>query len=206
MSIVVGLQATIPAMIEGRLVYYRERGSRAYGALPYWISTWLIQVPMVAINTLVFSVLMYYLTGLNTSSTDKFVFFYFILLLCSYIGLFSCQLMATIAPNAQTAISFFPILLFVSVAFSGYIVYIPQFPVFLKSWAQWISFLRYAFQAIVLNEFEGNEKLPYEQLYLDSLGFTSLTKWECVPPLLAFFGFYAICVFLGLKFISFEDR
>jgi ABC-type multidrug transport system permease subunit len=205
LSIVVGLQATIPVLIEERLVFYRERGSRAYGALPYWISSWCIQVPLIAVNTLTYCVLLYYLCGLDNSS-GKFVFFFFVLLLCSYIGLFACQLIAAIAPNATTAVSFFPVLLFFSVAFSGYIVYIPQFPIFLRAWAPYLSFIRYAFQALVLNEFQDNPELPFQQLYVDSLGFDTLSKWECVPALLAFLGFYAACVFLALKFINFEER
>lgn len=63
-------------------------------------------------------------------------------------------------------------------------MYIPEFPVFLRAWAPYISFLRFAFQALALNELEDNSKLPYGQQYIDTLGFDDFSKGQCIPIML----------------------
>jgi ATP-binding cassette subfamily G (WHITE) protein 2 (SNQ2) len=205
MFVIIGHQMAIPELLQSRLVYYRERGSKLYDAFPYWISRWFLQAPLVFINVLTYSSIVYNMAGLRNSA-DSFVFFVVVMFLTSMCGFFVCQLVAAAAPSAATALSFFPVSLFFTVAFAGYIVYIPQFPSWLGDWGPYGSFMRFSLEGLVLNEFNDNSNLPLESSYIDSLGYNSLTKENCVPILVMFVTLHAFAVFLALRFMNFEDR
>jgi hypothetical protein len=170
--LLVGHQSTIPTIHQLRLVFYRERGSRAYGSFAYWLSGWIFEVPAIAVNTIAFGVLLHILSGLRDTS-ESFALFLLVLFVNSFIGLFVCQFVAAIASSTQAAVSIYPIFLFFSVSFAGmkarclffsryftfemlagFIVYIPDFPPWLGTWAPYLSFMRYAIQAESLLEFK----------------------------------------------------
>lgn len=65
--LVVGQQQSIPSLFEERLLFYRERGSRLYGALPYWLSAWLVELVVTLVNVLIFSVILYHMAWLNNN-------------------------------------------------------------------------------------------------------------------------------------------
>lgn len=200
---ILGHQQAIPALFEDRLIFYRERGSRAYGPLPYWISSWFLQIPIVALNVLVFSIVVYFMTGLKSGG---FGLFCGVLIITSWTGLFVCQLIASVSPSAQSAISGFPVALFFTITFAGYMIFIPTFPDWLSSWAPYISFMRFSFQALVLNEFNDNSALPYSQEYINSLGFQDYTASQCAPVPLVFLVVFAALLLLALRSINYEER
>ena len=136
MFLVLGHQQAIPELFENRLVFYRERGARAYGAVPYWLSCWYLHLPQIFLNTLIFCLIVYYMAGLNTAP-GCFGYFWGVLFLTSTAGMFMAQLIASLVPSAEAAISVFPIGLFFSVAFAGYIVYLPNF----EHWLGWYVFV-----------------------------------------------------------------
>lgn len=184
--------------------FCRERSAKAYGAFSYLTAELLVLIPLNIINVFVYCVTLYYMAEL-TNAHNAFGFFYLILLIVNFIGLFQCWIVANLASTTQAAMSYFPIALFFSVAFAGFIVYIPQFPNWL-SWGPDITFMRYAFQALTLNEFVDNSDLPDENYYVNNLGFEDLTKDECVPILFAFLGAYWLLSLVTLKFINWEQR
>jgi len=124
----------------------------------------------------------------------------------SMTGLFMAQLIAAMAPTSQAAISLFPVALFFSVAFAGYIVYIPQFDPWLRAWAPYGSFMRWGFQGLVLNEFAGNSGLPYSQEYINNLGFYSYSKEQCAPLIIIFSLIFSNLELVALKYVNFEER
>ena len=146
MFMVLGHQQAIPALFEDRLLFYRERGANAYGALPYWVTCWILQLPMATVNVLIYALLTYQMCGFNDEE-GHFGAYYCALVFCSWTGLFACQLIAALAPTGQSAINFFPVSLFFAVTFAGYIIYIPEFPTWLRSWGPYLSFMRFGFSS-----------------------------------------------------------
>lgn len=206
LSVMVGHQSLMSELIEERLLFYRERGAKAYGEFSYWVSATFVSVIAAPPATLAYAVILYFAIGFNETSGGEFLFFLLVLIIDSLIGLYICVLTAAISHSTQVAVSLFPVVLFFSVAFAGYIVYIPNFPDWLGVWAPYVSFMRFAFQALALNELQQNDKLPVAQQYVDLLGFDSLSKGECLPVLLVFLGFYAVLSYLAIKYLSFEHR
>lgn len=114
--------------------------------------------------------------------------------------------MAAVSPSTQAALSFYPVALFVSVSFTGFLVYIPRFPDWLGSWAPYISFMRYSFQGLTLNEFNSNNNLPYGSEEVNELGFDTLTIDTCAGVMIIWILFYAMVFLCALRFINFEQR
>ena len=206
MFMVLGHQQAIPALFEDRLVFYRERGAHCYGAFPYWVTLWILQVPFAMMNVMVFALITYHMCGFWTEE-GHFGVYYCALLFCSWTGLFCCQLIAAMAPTGQSAINIFPVSLFFSVIFAGYIIFIPEFPGWLEAWGPYVSFMRFGFQAMVLNEMNGNPDLSeYSGYFIESLGFDDYSREECLSIIPIFFLSFALGVLGALKYINWEER
>lgn len=192
----------IANMLQDRPYYYRERS--VYDALAYWLSVTLVQIPFNVINVALYSSTVYYLVGLRAEA-QYFCFFLYILLMADFVGMMVCQILASVSSSAQVAVSLFPVSLFFCTAFEGFIVYIPAFPPWL-GWLSFASYLRYGFQALVLNEFDDNNDLPLSSSYIGLLGFESLSKYQCANYLWIFVVLGMGVAYAMLRFMNFEKR
>jgi hypothetical protein len=104
------------------------------------------------------------------------------------------------------AINLFPVTLFLSIAFSGYIVYIPSFAQWLRCWAPYASFMRWGFQSLVLTQFDIESGLEYGPLYLGVLGFDTFSKDTCLPIIALFAAFFSIVAVHCLRNINHDER
>ena len=205
MFIMFGHMQSIPVLFKERLIFYRERGAKAYGALPYWFASWYFYIPTIFFNVLIFSSIVYNMVGLNPAP-GHFWFFFVVLFLCSITGLFMCQLVASISPTAPSAITILPIAYFFAIALSGFIVYISQLTVALRVWAPYVSYMRWGYQALILNEMQGNANLPNGQDYINNLSFNTFSKHHCLGMVGVFTAFFSISLLLVLRFVNFEKR
>jgi hypothetical protein len=112
MFLLMANQSSIPQMLNDRLLFYRERGARAYGALPYWMSTWITQVPIIVLATLGFSLVIYWMVGFRANGFGWFLYFMLGVSLC---GLFFNQFLAAVSTSSEMALTLTP---FSSRAFS----------------------------------------------------------------------------------------
>lgn len=202
---IIGHQQAIPAYMSERLVFYRERGAKAYGAFPYWVTTWILNLPMIVFNVFFYSIIAYPMVGLRPT-TEHFMYFYLIMLMCSATGLFNAGFVSAISQSTQAALSYFPVVMFFAVSFSGFLIYIPQFPAWLGNWAPYISYMRYAMQGLSLNEFQDYDSLSLGDSYIDQLGYEYLTKTQCAGIMVPFIALYALMFLAALRFIDFEER
>jgi ABC-type multidrug transport system ATPase subunit len=199
-------QEQIPIIFSSRLLYYRERGAKAYSAVPYFISTWAYVLTIVAVYEAFFCMVIYQMTGLTThQGQTNFTRFYFTILLFCYACIFFFQFVSHVNKSQQAAVGISPLGIFFNVLFAGFIIFIPN----LQSWLVWgpyISFYRYAFQSLVLNELKDNPDLTASSIYLDQLGFDSLSSPDCIWILLLFT--FGTCFMAGfaVKYIDHEQR
>ena len=196
-------QSSIPGMISDRLLFYRERGANAYGALPYWVSTWVTQIPLVFLSTLGFSLVMYWMVGFRAGAFGYYFYFMFAISLC---GLFFSQFLAAVSQSSEMALTITPLFLLIIILFAGFLVAIPAFPAWLVYWGPYISFMRWAFQGLVLNEFDGNTHLPLGSQYISMLGFQDQSKGDCAAILVGFIVGMCLSVLIALKYVNFEKR
>jgi hypothetical protein len=200
-----GHSQAVPALVKDREIFYRERGAGLYGAFPYWLSLWIVAAPKVFINVLLYCSILYPMVHFNAAA-GCFSFFLGVCFLCSITGLFMCQLVAAVSASAPAAITILPIAYFFCIALSGFLVYLPTLPVWLSVWAPYCSYVRWGFQALVLNEFENNTFLSDATTYIEVLGFQSFSKYQCADRILIFTLSFALLLLFALKFISYEKR
>jgi hypothetical protein len=195
-------QKAVPIMFHDRLLFYRERGARACSAFPFWVASSFLQLPVAFVDTLVFGGIVYSMAGLAGS----FSFFWGTLFLTSLTGFQMSVLVAAMSPSAIAAISVLMVCLFWTFSFSGFLVFIPEFTYWLRCWAPYTSYARWAFQGLVLNEFIDNPSLPLGQLYIDNLGFDTYNHEHCVSIIPIFTVIMSVLAWLALHSLSFERR
>lgn len=195
----------IPLIFEDRLMFYRERSAGAYGALPYWLSSTFFQIPIIIIGVTLYSVITYNMADLS-SNPGNFWIYVTAMNLCSIDAFFFFQMISAIAPTEQAAVGLIPVILLITIAFSGYVVYIPALTFWIRAWAPYASFMRWSFQSMVLSQFGSDGDLSLGQEYIDSLGFDNQTTDETIPIIALFGGALAITAVLCLKFINNDER
>jgi ABC-type multidrug transport system permease subunit len=202
---IVEYEEVIVELQQDRLIFYRERGARAYGAFSYWISFIYLKPFIIFVNVFTYSLVLYYMAGLRSTS-EAFGFFVFVLYISSLIAFSVYQIFSGISPSSQVGVSLSAIFVFLTFSFAGFAVYLPRFPIWLGNWGPPICLMRFSFQALTLNEFDHNDSLPYEASYVENLGFNTLSKEDCAVFLVLFLIAYALLAFLPLKYLSFEKR
>ena len=196
---------SVSNVIADRLVYYRERGARAYGPMAYFLSVFLLQLPILVFNVLFYTIGMYPLTGLRAGSS-YYGYFFFFMLMSSYCGMFMAYSVASIAKSTQVALSYFPAVLVFVMFYAGYAVYIPEMDDWQGKWLPYLSFFRFAFQGMVLNEFQDNDDLPKSHDYINKLGFDFISVSGCCGIMILFTCIFASFFYLAIRYIDFEER
>lgn len=145
-----GLNSSIAAWQQGRVLVRREHSVRLYGMLPCALATGLTWAPVVTLRTVLFSVC-YWMAHLQFKA-DK----YFIYLAAQWLMNVSALSLGTIiavltpSPTAAAAIQAAVIVLLVTT--NGFLA--PPPPVYLE-WVYQSSYLGYGYAALVTNEFAG---------------------------------------------------
>ena len=144
--------SVIPAQLA---VVSRERAARMYSVFPYYLANWLCRVPLDVLPQMLFCVVQYYLAGLRGGANHFFVFFGVIALeLQCAVAL--GMLISALLPSVEAAPQLAPLVVILFLTFSGYFLNDDSIPDWI-GWIKHISFIRYAFQAFMINEFRGND-------------------------------------------------
>ncbi|EGD76064.1 ATP-binding cassette [Salpingoeca rosetta] len=139
--------------IEERLIFGRERASGFYSTLPYFLARSVTEIPLLFFFPLITSSILYFMVGLQPDA-GKFAIFY--LSLCMVTNVASSLFIAvgSVSPSLKIANIFAPVTVVLFLLFSGFYLNTHSIPVYL-SWISYISFIKYAFQIAVYNEFHG---------------------------------------------------
>lgn len=119
--------------------------------------------------------------------------------------------------TSQVAVSIFPAALFLIVAFAGFVVRLPSLPSWLGSWVPFISFARWGFQGLVINEFENNGQISFKEIipvdvpdpyraFIENFGFQGYSKYDSLPILMMCLAVLWLSTVIPIRFVSFERR
>jgi len=162
--------AYIPAFLEDYTSYLKERHNGLYGPTSFLLSNFLIGIPFILLNTVLFSLITVFLVNFRHDATSfgKYVMWLFLDLLAaeSLVILISSIVPIFVAALAITA---FTNGLWMSVG--GFLVPEKVLNVFWYYTFYWINYQRYVFQGMMFNEFEGRE---YTCEHVDDGG------WQCM--------------------------
>ena len=148
-GITIDTSSVIPVQLA---VVSRERAARMYSILPYYCANWICRVPLDVVPQLAVSAVQYYLAGLRPEP-NYFAIFFCILLLEAQCAVALGMLISALLPSVEAAPQLAPLVVILFLTFSGYFLNEDSIPDWI-GWIKYISFIRYAFQGLMINEFK----------------------------------------------------
>ncbi|CAE6460847.1 unnamed protein product [Rhizoctonia solani] len=156
----------LPAMMMGRPILYKQLSYRFYRASALSVAQTITDIPLTAIRILLFSIIIYFMCGLERSAGAFFTFYLFIYVTFLAMAAFF-RLIGIICQGYDMAARLAASIVTLMVVYSGYMI-----PVYaMKRWLFWIWYLNpvnYGFAAMMENEFyridmacDGNYIIPH---------------------------------------------
>ena len=202
--------------IEERTIMRRETGKGLYTVASYYFAYMLHSIPFLLFYPLLYLAIAYPMLNLR-SGFVHFLCMYACMALTTLVSQGLYYSVATISPNLTIAQILTPICLVILMIFTGFFIQKSNLIGFWL-WAYYLSFMRYAFELTMINQFEGLELYcsPNEFVgdicpittgdqYLSSLEITSSVLVNFFV-LIAFLIGFNIFVFFGLHVFNKEKR
>ncbi|KAF1838619.1 ABC transporter-like protein [Decorospora gaudefroyi] len=140
--------------VSGRNVVKRHEDYAFYRPSAVVIARVVQDFPLLLAQVIPFSIIMYFMTGLDVSVSKFFIYFLFI-----YITTFCIttlyRMFASLSPSIDDAVRFAGIALNLLIVYTGYVIPKPQL-LGEKIWFGWIYYINpvaYSFEAVLTNEF-----------------------------------------------------
>jgi len=145
----IGISKIIPQQLK---VVSRERAARMYTPLPYYLSTFLVTLPLELAPGIFYGTVIYFMTALREGA-EYYLTYLGIMLLENFAGIGLGMCLSASFTSVEMAPQLAPAFVILFLMFSGYFLNESNVPVFLI-WLRELSFIRYAFQALCVNEFK----------------------------------------------------
>lgn len=145
--------AYIPAYIEDQSNFFKERANGLYGSTAFLVANFLIGIPYLCLIAVVFSVITYWLVGLQADAASFFRFVGFLLL-----DLLAAEslvvFIASALPNFIVALAVSAFANGLWMCTNGFLVPETTLNIFWRSWVTKIDYQNWVFRALMVNEFE----------------------------------------------------
>ncbi|TMW97483.1 hypothetical protein EJD97_005400 [Solanum chilense] len=197
-----------------RTVFYRERAAGMYSELPYAFAQVAIETIYVAVQTFIYSLLLFSMIGYEWTAAKFFYFYYFIFMCFTYFSMYGMMVVA-LTPGYQIAAIVMSFFLSFWNLFSGFLVPRPLIPVWWR-WYYWGSPVAWTIYGIFTSqvgdridelEIPGvTVKMQVNQFMKEYLGydhdFLVAVVFAHVGWVLLFFFVFAY----GIKFLNHQKR
>ncbi|KAF3917797.1 hypothetical protein ABW20_dc0104077 [Dactylellina cionopaga] len=144
--------AYVPAFLEDRASYVKERNNGLYGPTSFIIANFLIGIPYLFLIAILFSIVSYWLSNFYPSGT---AFMYWVMWL--FLDLLAAEglvvLVSSIFPIFVVALALTAFMNGLWMSVGGFLVSPKVLNVFWKYWARYIDYQAYVFQGMMVNEF-----------------------------------------------------
>uniref|UniRef100_A0A7N0ZRG4 ABC transporter domain-containing protein n=1 Tax=Kalanchoe fedtschenkoi TaxID=63787 RepID=A0A7N0ZRG4_KALFE len=203
-----------PVVAIERTVFYRERAAGMYSELPYAFAQVAIETIYVAIQTFLYSLILYTMIGFYWQA-QKFLWFYYYILMCFiYFTLYGMMLIA-LTPSQQIAAIVMSFFLSFWNLFSGFLIPRTLIPIWWR-WYYWCSPVAWTIYGLVTSQIGDKSDpmtipgspLPVQvKVYLEKAfgfkhDFLGVVAAAHVGWVLLFFFVFAY----GIKFLNFQRR
>ncbi len=188
-------------MVLDRPLINRDRASGLYSAGAYFGARSLLDLPLLIAIPLIFNSILYFMVGLRGTPEAFFTFLGVCILNCICAGsLYS--FLGSFSPNALVA----TLLAFIGTVFlmlfAGFFVPLPILPVW-WGWMSWISFFRWSFQSVMINQFAGTVA---GDVVLVNYGFDGWAIYNGCLGLIAQIIIFRVLTFVVIKYANKEKR
>ncbi|RDX92405.1 Pleiotropic drug resistance protein 2, partial [Mucuna pruriens] len=202
-----------PVVAIERTVLYRERAAGMYSELPYAIGQVAIEVIYVAIQSLSYTIILYWMIGFEPHVGNFLWFYYFIFMCFMYFTLYGMMTVA-LTPNHQIAAIVMSFFISFWNLFSGFLIPRTQIPKWWR-WYYWGSPVAWTIYGLVTSQL-GNKDSPTEvpgfrpmtvKDYLErQLGFQHNFLGVVALTHVAFCLLFLFVFAYGIKFLNFQKR
>nr|QCO69320.1 ABCG2 [Prorocentrum lima] len=147
----IGVAKVIPQQLK---VVHRERAAKLYDIFPFYMATFICQLPLELIPQLIFGAAVYTLTGLRPG-IDYMLTYVAVLMLENFAGIGLGMVMSASFTKVEQVPQIAPLVIVFFLMFSGLLLNQDDIPSIFRP-LKHVSFIRYAFQALTVNELRGN--------------------------------------------------
>ncbi|XP_071501395.1 broad substrate specificity ATP-binding cassette transporter ABCG2-like [Diadema antillarum] len=151
MQVVFQNLSAVQLFIDERVIFVHESASGFYRVSAYFLAKVFCDIiPLRVVPTVIYSVITYWMIGLQSSAAQFFIYFMTLLLvtLVSSAIAFAISSSVSIAGIATLLIAGLYVIMMI---FGGLLVNISSLPVWLQ-WLQYLSIFRYGLNALLINE------------------------------------------------------
>ncbi|KAG9310127.1 ABC-2 type transporter-domain-containing protein [Chiua virens] len=141
----------IPSLFSLRPIVERHYKAAMYHPFVEAIALTLVDIPVTFLILLLYSIILYFLVGLQRSAGQFFTFFLFVFM-SSLLGKALFRSLAAAFKSEAPAQAFAGVLVLVLSLYTGYSIPQPSMIGALR-WITWINPLRYSFESLMVNEF-----------------------------------------------------
>ncbi|POM57540.1 ABC Superfamily, partial [Phytophthora palmivora] len=205
MFVSLGQQAQIPMFMAAREVFYKQRRANFFRTASFVLSNSVSQVPVAAIESLVFGSIIYWMCG-YVSTIEAYLVFELMLFVTNLAFTAWFFFLSCASPNLNVAnpISMVSVLFFV--LFAGFTITKEQIPDYFI-WIYWINPMSWGVRALAVNQYSDSkfdtcvfDGVDYCTNFNMTMGEYSLTTFEV--PTEKFWLWYGI-VFMAAAYVFF---
>ncbi|KAI1078827.1 ABC-2 type transporter-domain-containing protein [Whalleya microplaca] len=139
----------------GRPIVNKHKAYAFHRPSALWIAQIFVDTAFSAVQILVFSIIVYFMTGL-TRTAGAFFTFYLLILVGNIAMTLYFRIIGCLSPDFDYAIKFAVVTVTLFILTSGYLIQYQSQQVWLR-WIFWINALGLAFASMMANEFGGSE-------------------------------------------------
>ena len=150
-----GAASYVPAIVLERTLYTRERADGLYYPLTYLLAKMIEELLLASCLSLVNAAAAFHAVGFAGS----FGIFWLVYVQCLAIGIVLAYWIAAFSPNRDAANALLPAYVTVQLFFAGFILDFRTMPGYWK-WYSYVDFMRYAWGALMVNQFSGPQGDP----------------------------------------------
>lgn len=204
-----GAASYIPAIVLDRSLFVRERNDGLYRVITYLCAKIIEELGVAFVASLIFSNLVFWPLKLQGS----FALFWLTYYCTLSIGIIVAYFIAAVSPNMDVANALLPSYIVTLIFFSGFLLRWEQIPVWWK-WYAYIDFLRYAFGAVMKNQFNGDRDITFlydnstntNYTVLQYYSLDGINMWEWLGIEFCFFVVFFGFAYMALRFINYAKR
>jgi len=183
----------------------RERSTGAYRVSTFYLSRVAIEIPTAILGRMILFIMVYWICGFRTQAGPFFIFIA-INILTVIVSVVMGMFVGSTSKNLAVVQTLTPSLNVVFLLFGGFLLPLGSVPKWFV-WIYWISYLRYVFAALCINEFKGRTlDCPDSQTcyktgddFLDAYDLTTFGIGVNTALLVALIGVFAILGYLMLR-------
>jgi ABC-type multidrug transport system permease subunit len=147
--------SAVPAFVSDRLVFQRERASRAYGPFAYLVANSITSLAMVLLIAAVYSAIVYRATNLNRDP-ERVAGFCLALFLALLVAEWIVILISATTRYMIVGITIASMVNGVTMVVQGFFVRKTSLPGFYRNTLHYISYQKYAFEMMMTNDLRGD--------------------------------------------------